>query len=137
MVQDLMSKLNEKIESLFIKKYLFEKTETLQNVIVPNWTPFQAINFFCDLVHCHLILNHKIKLTQTTQMKTTQTSWFFVFFYEKLGAGFYYESVESHSQTKTTSDDYHFYQYAPKLAEGEVVIGWIFHVEKFESRYII
>ena len=43
-VKDIMKKLNKESEHLNKKLYI-EETSSPQNVIVPNWTPFQAINF--------------------------------------------------------------------------------------------
>ena len=43
----LMKKLNK--ENTYLNKNLYvEETLSQQNVIVPNWTPFQAINFFAS-----------------------------------------------------------------------------------------
>ena len=47
MTKDIMKKLNKESEHLNKKLYI-EETSSPQNVIVPNWTPFQAINFFAS-----------------------------------------------------------------------------------------
>ena len=47
MTKDVMKKLNKESENLNKKLYV-EETRSQQNVIVPNWTPFQAINFFAS-----------------------------------------------------------------------------------------
>ena len=56
------------------------------------------------------------------------------FFYEKLGAGFFFESIESLILKQKSTGRLPLYQYAPKLAQGksgELPVGY-FHVEKFE-----
>ena len=47
MVADVMKKLNRENDNLKKRTYA-ETTLSDHNVIVPNWTPFQAINFFAS-----------------------------------------------------------------------------------------
>ena len=131
-VKDLMSKVNENIKRDFHKKIFFEKTLSLQNVIVPNWTPFQAINFCASRS-----LSSDIEPTEqkdTTAPPPPRPVGSLFVFYEKLGAGFFYESIESLIVKQKMAGDLPLYQYAPKLAEsksGELAVGF-FHVEQFE-----
>ena len=104
----------------------------MQNVIVPNWTPFQAINF-CILVHYHQTSNHKNKLTVQPHHHHDQLVQF-LYSMKSLGSGFFYESLESLIIKQKMVGDLPLYQYAPKLAEsksGELNVGF-FHVEQFE-----
>lgn len=131
-VKDLMSKLNQNIEREFHKELYVEKTLSMQNVIVPNWTPFQAINF-CASRSLSSDIEPQEQNDTTTSPPPRPVGSLFVF-YEKLGAGFYYESIESLIIKQKISGDLPLYQYAPKLAEsksGDLTVGF-FHVEKFE-----
>jgi len=131
-VKDLMSKLNQNIEREFHKELYVEKTLSMQNVIVPNWTPFQAINF-CASRSLSSDIEPQEQNDNTTSPPPRPVGSLFVF-YEKLGAGFYYESIESLIIKQKISGDLPLYQYAPKLAEsksGDLTVGF-FHVEKFE-----
>ena len=132
-VNDLMKKLNENIKTDFRKAIYVEKTLSMQNVIVPNWTPFQAINFCASRS-----LSSDIEPQEQTDSTTSPTlprpvGSLFVF-YEKFGAGFFYESLESLIIKQKMIGDLPLYQYAPKLAEsksGNLNVGY-FHVEQFE-----
>jgi len=131
-VKDLMSKLNQNIDREFHKELYVEKTLSMQNVIVPNWTPFQAINF-CASRSLSSDIEPQEQNDTTTSPPPRPVGSLFVF-YEKLGAGFYYESIESLIIKQKISGDLPLYQYAPKLAEsksGDLTVGF-FHVEKFE-----
>ena len=43
--KDVLKKINKNIIKEYQKKTFIEETATPQNVIIPNWTPFEAINF--------------------------------------------------------------------------------------------
>ena len=131
-VKDLMIKLNQNIKSEFHKKLFVEKTLSMQNVIVPNWTPFQAINF-CASRSLSADLESQEQNDITTSPPPRPVGSLFVF-YEKLGAGFFYESLESLIIKQKISGNLPLYIYAPKLAEGksgDLNVGF-FHVEQFE-----
>ena len=132
-VKDLMKKLNENIKTEFRKKVFVEQTLSMQNVIVPNWTPFQAINFCASRsLSADLEPQDQTNATATPPIPRPVGSLFV--FYEKLGAGYFYESIESLIIKQKMIGDLPLYQYAPKLAEsksGELAVGF-FHVEQFE-----
>ena len=135
MVQDVMNKVNEKISKPLHKKIYLEQTETLQNVIVPNWSPFQAINFFASRAISGDISPADITDPNNADEKTLPIGALY-FFYEKLGSGFYFESVESMILKQKQINEIPFYQYTPKLSEGRssnLGLGF-FGVENFEIK---
>ena len=132
-VNDLMKKLNENIKTDFRKEIYVEKTLSMQNVIVPNWTPFQAINF-CASRSLSSDIEPQEQTDNTTSPTLPRPVGSLFVFYEKFGAGFYYESLESLIIKQKMVGDLPLYQYAPKLTEsksGELNVGY-FHVEQFE-----
>ena len=132
-VKDLMKKLNENIKTEFRKKVFVEQTLSMQNVIVPNWTPFQAINFCASRsLSADLEPQDQTNATATPPIPRPVGSLFV--FYEKLGAGYFYESIESLIIKQKMAGNLPLYQYAPKLTSGksdELTVGF-FHVEQFE-----
>ena len=131
-VEDLMKKINENVKEDFRKKVFIEKTLSMQNVIVPLWTPFQAINFCASRALASDI--EPTEQNDTTAPPPPRPVGSLFVFYEKLGAGFFYESIESLIIKQKMIGDLPLYQYAPKLAEsksGELAVGF-FHVEQFE-----
>ena len=132
-VNDLMKKLNENIKTDLRKEVFIEKTLSMQNVIVPNWTPFQAINF-CASRSLSSDIESQEQTDSTTSPPPPRPVGSIFVFYEKFGAGFFYESLESLIIKQKMVGDLPLYQYAPKLAEsksGELNVGF-FHVEQFE-----
>ena len=132
-VKDLMKKLNENIKTEFRKKVFVEQTLSMQNVIVPNWTPFQVINF-CASRSLSSDIEPQDQTNATTTPSIPRPVGSLFVFYEKLGAGYFYESIESLIIKQKMAGDLPLYQYAPKLTSGkseELTVGY-FHVEQFE-----
>ena len=132
-VKDLMAKLNRNIKTDLRKEVFIEKTLSTQNVIVPNWTPFQAINFCASRSLSSDIESQEQTDTTTSPPPPRPVGSLFVF-YEKFGGGFFYESIESLIIKQKMVGDLPIYQYAPKLTEsksGNLSVGY-FHVEQFE-----
>ena len=126
---------HQKISKPLHKKIFLEQTETLQNVIVPNWSPFQAINFFASRAISGDVSPADISNSNNADEKTLPIGALY-FFYEKLGSGFYFESVESMILKQKQQNDIPFYQYTPKLSEGRssnLGLGF-FGVENFEIK---
>jgi len=131
-VKDAMNKINKKIKSDYKKNFYIEETSTPQNIIVPNWSPFQAINFCAS---------RSLSDDDTPQDQTNASSnptpralgSLFVF-YEKLGTGFFYESIETMIGKQKSQDNIPLYQYTPKLAENKTdnLRTHYFGVDKFE-----
>ena len=131
-VEDLMNKLNEDIDASFRKKVFIEDTASMQNVIVPNWTPFQAINF-CASRSLSSDIEQKDQ-TNAKDIPPPRPVGSLFMFYEKLGAGFYYESIESLILKQKSAGSLPLYQYSPRLVDdrsGDMSVGY-FSVEKFE-----
>jgi len=133
-VKDIMTKLNKNTSRINHKKIYIEKTATQQNVIVPNWTPFQAINFCASR---SLSANRAPVEASSAKQSTKPFSAGSLFlFYEKLGTGFFYESIESMILRQKMQSNVPLYQYRPKTVEGATGnIGMdFFGVEKFEIK---
>jgi hypothetical protein len=131
-VEDLMIKLNNDIKSSHRKNAFIEKTLSDQNVIIPNWTPFQAINF-CASRSLSSDTEPQDHTNTTTLLPPRPLGSLFVF-YEKLGTGFFFESIESMILKQKVAGNIPLYQYRPKLAESNSVdigVGY-FSVDKFE-----
>ena len=92
-IQHSLKKINKKIGLPWQKKVFIEKTATPQNVIVPNWTPFQAINFCAARSLSSAVEDTEIETPEKNQAPFAPGSLFV--FYEKLGTGFFYESIET------------------------------------------
>jgi hypothetical protein len=130
-VKDVMNKINKNIRDGFKKNIYIEETSTPQNIIVPNWSPFQAINFCAS---------RSLSDDSTPQDQTNSTAnpspralgSLFVF-YEKLGTGFFYESIETMIGKQKSQDEIPLYQYTPKLTkEQNNLKTHYFGVDKFE-----
>ena len=133
-VKDALKKINKKINLPWQKKVFIEKTGTPQNVIVPNWTPFQAINFCASRSLSSNIEDTEIEDPQKIQKSFAPGSLFV--FYEKLGTGFFYESIETMILKQFTKKQIPLYQYVPKTAgkeQGSIGMEF-FGVEKFEFK---
>ena len=129
-----MTKLNKNTSRIYHKKLYIEKTATPQNVIIPNWTPFQAINFCAS----RSLSDNSAVLTQDgsgKDQKPFAAGSLFVL-YEKLGTGFFYESIESMIIHQKTQSDIPLYLYVPKTAEGasQNIVRDFFGVEKYEVK---
>jgi hypothetical protein len=66
-VKNALNKINVKINPKWRKKSFIEKTGTPQNVIVPNWTPFQAINFCASRSLSSSIEDTEIEIPQKSK----------------------------------------------------------------------
>ena len=131
-VKDVMNKINAKISAGFRKNIYIEETSTPQNVIVPNWSPFQAINFCASRSLSDDITPQEQANTSANQTPKALGSLFV--FYEKLGTGFFYESIETMIGKQKSQDSIPLYQYSPKLAENQnngLAVNY-FGVDKFE-----
>ena len=130
-VKDVMTKINSKIANDFRKNIYIEETSTPQNVIVPNWSPFQAINFCAS----RSLSNDETQQEAGASANPTPRALGSLFvFYEKLGTGFYYESIETMIQKQKNQDNIPLYQYTPKVAANQqngLSINY-FGVDKFE-----
>ena len=133
-VEDMMKKINKEIPLSQQKKLYIEKTATPQNVIIPNWTPFQAINFCASRSLSTGLEDSEIENPEEMQNAFAPGSLFV--FYEKLGTGFFYESIESMIIKQKSQGKIPLYQYTPKLGGGmSNKIGLdFFGVEQFEIK---
>ena len=133
-VKNALNKINVKINPKWRKRSFIEKTGTPQNVIVPNWTPFQAINFCASRSLSSSIEDTEIENPAKNQKPFAPGSLFV--FYEKLGTGFFYESIETMIVKQSTKKQVPLYQYVPKTAgkeQGSIGMEF-FGVEKFEFK---
>ena len=130
-VKDVMSKVNQKMSPELYKRLYVEDTKTLQNVIIPNWNPFQAINFCASRSLSSDIAPQD--QTIDTQPIARPVGSLFVF-YEKLGSGFYYESIESMILKQKAAGNIPLYQYRPKVAAPISIGVDYFGVEKFQIK---
>ena len=133
-VKDALKKVNKNISLSWRKKTYIERTGTPQNVIVPNWTPFQAINFCASRSLSSSEEDTEIEASEKNQNPFAPGSLFV--FYEKLGTGFFYESIETMIVKQSSKKRVPLYQYVPKtVGEGSTPIGvGFFGVEKFEFK---
>ncbi len=116
-VKDIMKKINEKVRSDLKKEVFVEETFTPQNIIVPNWSPFEAINFCASRSLSDDIEEQEVEGDESSSSNPRPTGSLFVF-YEKLGTGFFYESIESMILKQRMSSLPPPYQYSPKLMAG-------------------
>ena len=133
MTKDIMKKLNNTY--LFANKTLYvEETLSQQNVIVPNWTPFQAINFFASRSLSADIEPVEQEEGNDNPSPTARPIGSYFVFYEKFGTGFFYESIESMILKQKSKGNIPLYQYRPKLAENTIFSPLIqyFTVEQFD-----
>ena len=133
MTKDIMKKLNKESENLNKKVYV-EETLSQQNVIVPNWTPFQAINFFASRSLSADIEPVDQEEGADNPPPTARPIGSLFVFYEKFGTGFFYESIESMILKQKVRGDLPLYQYRPKVAEDTSLNPMLqyFSVDKFE-----
>jgi hypothetical protein len=132
-VGDIMKKLNKESEHLNKKLYI-EETSSPQNVIIPNWTPFQAINFCASRSLSADIEPVEQDEGSNNPPPTTRPIGSLFVFYEKFGTGFFYESIESMILKQKLKGNIPLYQYRPKVVEGSSLnpILQYFSVDKFE-----
>ena len=133
MTKDIMKKLNNTY--LFANKTLYvEETLSQQNVIVPNWTPFQAINFFASRSLSADIEPVEQEEGGDNPTPTARPIGSYFVFYEKFGTGFFYESIESMILKQKSKGNIPLYQYRPKLTDNAVFSSLIqyFTVEQFD-----
>ena len=133
MTKDIMKLLNNSY--LFANKTLYvEETLSQQNVIVPNWTPFQAINFFASRSLSADIEPVEQDEGNDNPSPTARPIGSYFVFYEKFGTGFFYESIESMILKQKSKGNIPLYQYRPKLAENTIFSPLIqyFTVEQFD-----
>jgi len=131
-VKDVMQKINKNIKSDFRKNIYIEETSTPQNIIVPNWSPFQAINFCAS----RSLSDDATPQDQTNASAnpTPRALGSLFVFYEKLGTGFFYESIETMIGKQKSQENIPLYQYTPKIAgnrEESLGINY-FGVDQFE-----
>ncbi len=133
-VKDALEKINKDINPKFQKSHYIEKTATPQNVIIPNWNPFKAINFCAS----RSVSSQEGESTQDNpemNQKPFAAGSLFVF-YEKLGTGFFYESIESMIIKQRAQQSVPLYQFTPKTAIGrtsDVALDY-FGVDRYEIR---
>ena len=132
MVIDVMKKLNKESDNLN-KRIYAETTLSDHNVIVPNWTPFQAINFFASRSLSADIQPMEQEEGSENSSPTARPVGSLFVFYEKFGTGFFYESIESMILKQKVKGSLPLYQYRPKSIAGSSssAVGY-FSVDKFE-----
>ena len=133
MVIDVMKKLNKESANLNKRTYA-ETTLSDHNVIVPNWTPFQAINFFASRSLSADIQPMEQDEGSNNPSSTARPIGSLFVFYEKLGTGFFYESIESMILKQKAKGNLPLYQYRPKVVEDTSLNPTLqyFSVDKFE-----
>jgi hypothetical protein len=132
--KDVLKKINKNISKEFQKKIFIEETATPQNVIIPNWTPLEAINFCASRSISGDVLPVEGE-TASAKTLSKPTGSLFVFF-EKMGTGFFYQSIESMIVSQRKRKNVPMYQYIPKLAGGRsqnITTGY-FGVDQFEIK---
>ncbi len=132
-VGDIMKKLNKESEHLNKELYI-EETSSPQNVIIPNWTPFQAINFCASRSLSADIEPMEQDEGSNNPPPTARPIGSLFVFYEKFGTGFFYESIESMILKQKAKGNLPLYQYRPKLAQNTSTSSALqyFSVDKFE-----
>jgi len=132
-VGDIMKKLNKESEHLNKKLYI-EETSSPQNVIIPNWTPFQAINFCASRSLSADIESMEQDEGSNNPSPTARPIGSLFVFYEIFGTGFFYESIESMILKQKAKGNIPLYQYRPKVVEDTSLnpILQYFSVDKFE-----
>ncbi len=133
MVIDVMKKLNGESDNLNKRIYV-ETTLSDHNVIVPNWTPFQAINFFASRSLSADIQPMEQEEGSENSSPTARPIGSLFVFYEKFGTGFFYESIESMILKQKVRGSLPLYQYRPKAVVGSDLNSGLqyFSVDKFE-----
>ena len=132
--KDIMKKLNREFIGENHKELYIEETLSPQNVIIPNWTPFQAINFCASRSLSADSKPVEQDEGSTNPSPVARPAGSLFVFYEKFGTGFFYESIESMILKQKISENLPLYQYRPKVAEGTTLSSPLqyFSVEKFE-----
>ena len=92
------------------KSIKVEKTKTTQTTIIPNWTPFEAINYFAS--RSMTSNDEELELLEGGFDMELPTGSFYVFF-EKLIEGFRFESIESLILNQRNPTNIIKYVYAP------------------------
>jgi len=103
-------------------------------VIVPNWTPFQTINFCAS--RSLVAGEEEVEMDAPEELQKPFAPGSLFVFYEKLGTGFFYESIESMIVKQSGNRNIPLYQYVPKLGgdrSKNVGIDF-FGVEEFEIK---
>ena len=133
-VKDVLKKVNNNMRADLAKKYFIEETATPQNVIIPNWEPLQAINF-CASRSLSADIEDQEQTDATPNQSPRPLGSLFVF-YEKLGTGFFYESIESMIIKQKNLNQIPLFQYAPKLAgDRSTNVGFGYSaVDKYEIK---
>ena len=133
MVTDVMKKLNKESDNLNKRTYT-ETTLSDHNVIVPNWTPFQAINFFASRSLSADIEPVEQEEGSDNPPPTARPIGSLFVFYEKFGTGFFYESIESMILKQKLRGNIPLYQYRPKAFRGASSSSGLqyFSVDRFE-----
>ena len=134
-VKDIMKKLNKNLRDDLSKEVFIEETATPQNVVIPNWNPLQAINFCASRSLSTDIEEQDVEGNNAAPANARPTGSLFVF-YEKLGTGFFYESIESMILKQRRKPLPPPYQYSPKLAGGrsQNLSSTYFSVDTFEIK---
>ena len=129
-----MKKLNREFIGENYKKLYIEETLSPQNVIIPNWTPFQAINFCASRSLSADIESVEQEEGSENPPTTARPAGSLFVFYEKFGTGFFYESIESMILKQKAKGNLPLYQYRPKLAQNTSLNPALqyFTVEQFE-----
>ena len=133
MAKDIMKELNK--ENTHSNKNIFvEQTLSHQNVIIPNWTPFQAINFLASRSLSADSEPIEQEEGGDNPTPTARPIGSYFVFYEKFGTGFFYESIESMILKQKSKGNIPLYQYRPKLTDNAVFSSLIqyFTVEQFD-----
>lgn len=131
-IKDIVDNFYGQHNNSFRKEVFTEQTLSEQNIIIPNWTPFEAVNF-CASRSLSADIEPQDH-TNTNQPLPPRPVGSLFFFYEKFGSGFYFESLESLIIKQKMSGRLPTYQYAPKLTSGkskELPVGY-FHVDRYE-----
>jgi len=115
-VEDSLKKINEEIYPDYRKNVFIEKTATPQNMIVPNWTPLEVIDFCAARSTSAATEESSQDNPDQNQLPNAPGSLFV--FYEKLGTGFFYESIETMIINQKSKGSIPLYQIAPKTTEG-------------------
>jgi hypothetical protein len=130
-VKDMIDKMNKDVKSSNRKSTYVEETSTPQNVIVPNWSPFQAINF-CASRSLSVDVAPQDQTNAASNPTPRALGSLFVF-YEKLGTGFFYESIETMIRKQKSQRNIPLYLYTPKAAEFQSDLKTLyFGVDAFE-----
>ena len=133
--KDIMKKLNREKNTFGLNKKLYiEETLSPQNVIIPNWTPFQAINFCASRSLSADIEPVEQEEGSENPPLTARPAGSLFVFYEKFGTGFFYESIESMILKQKIGGELPLYQFRPKLVENTTLDPALqyFSVDKFE-----